>query len=173
MTDDVPTPLGIGWHRHPDKSWVWGVCAHDGCDLCDAADKWYRAHQQAELIAQDRWEQVLAKQISIVRQVNGLVPRELPPSPHVVAPLPPKEQPSLDKIEPVKVEQKTLELLLKPANDHKLVALDEEEATRDDFIPMKPPSEPPPPPEPPKPPPPPTFKLTNPTPDTFKRRRKR
>ena len=35
-------PAGIDWHRH-QKGWVWGVFANDGCELCDAADKWLAA----------------------------------------------------------------------------------------------------------------------------------
>lgn len=34
----------LDWHRHPDRSWVWGICEGDGCELCDLAAAWLRAN---------------------------------------------------------------------------------------------------------------------------------
>lgn len=30
----------LGWHLH-GSAWVWGICPHDGCPLCDALEAFW------------------------------------------------------------------------------------------------------------------------------------
>lgn len=142
------TVESIGWHKH-GRSWVWGILAHDGCDMCDLADRW--------LAQQKDWREMIAEQIrerrAIYSEPVGPPPKQFV-DPHQPLPIPSTEEPSLDKIKKgpvmhvVVVEPKQEEMSLssttaidiRPDNE----VLDDE----------------PPPPPPPKAPEP--FKLSNP-----------
>ncbi len=136
------TVEAIGWHLH-GKSWVWGVLSHDGCELCDLAERW--------LAEQKDWRQMLAEQI---RERRAIYSEPVTPQPkqyvdpHQPLPVPKDDQPSLDKIK--QVEQTELIGIVKTT----MVTVQPDNEVMD--------NEPLPPPLPPKAPEP--FKLSNPDP---------
>lgn len=152
----------IGWHRHAN-AWVWGVCAHDGCELCDRVDRWLNAQPDRGFDVD--WQEMVRREIRVRREIMLPQPTVFV-DPHEPREVPKEEKPSMEKIERKRKPKVVEEASTPPAPQTEMVltttavSVSSENEAED---------EPPPQPVVTQP----TFKLTHPDEFTLKKARKR